>query len=89
MKANLRIWRMLLGTVLILFGHVAANAQNSSRITVSALVVDEVGEPLPGVTVVVKNSTRGVMTDLDGTFSIQASPSAVLVFSFLGYQESE
>lgn len=80
---------MLLGAVLILFGHAAADAQNSSRITVSALVVDETNAPLPGVTVIVKNSTRGVMTDLDGTFSIQASPSDVLVFSFLGYQESE
>lgn len=89
MKSMLRFWSVMMGMVLLFAGPMASYAQNSSRITVSASVVDETGEPLPGVTVLVKSSTRGVMTDLDGSFSIQTSPSDVLVFSFLGYKEAE
>lgn len=44
----------------------------------------ETGEPLPGVSIVVENSSRGVITDIDGTFEIKVSPSAKLVFSFIG-----
>lgn len=50
-------------------------------------VVDPEGEPLPGATVVLLGTTRGVVTDLDGRFSIQASPTDKLVFSFLGMQD--
>ena len=42
------------------------------------------GEPLPGVTIRVIKSTRGVSTDLDGSFEIKASPSESLEFSYLG-----
>ena len=89
MRSNLRFWSLILGMAFLFAGTIASNAQNSSRITVSGSVVDETNEPLPGVTVLVKSSTRGVMTDLDGSFSIQTSPSDVLVFSFLGYKEVE
>lgn len=67
-----------------------AMAQNSKQ-TVSARVVDERNEPLPGVGVVVKSttSTRGVITDLDGSFSIQVSPDEILQISFLGYETLE
>ncbi|WP_206073054.1 SusC/RagA family TonB-linked outer membrane protein [Pontibacter flavimaris] len=44
------------------------------------------GEPLPGVTVLVENSTTGTATGADGTFRLQATSSDVtLVFSFVGY----
>lgn len=46
----------------------------------------ETGEPLPGATVQIANSTRGVTTDIDGTFEIRATPSDRLVFSFLGLE---
>ena len=58
------------------------SAQNEKSVT--GLVTDEFGSPLPGVTVIVKNSTKGVITDLDGKYSISVSPDATLVFSFLG-----
>ncbi len=44
---------------------------------------------LPGVNVMVKNSNRGTTTDIDGNFSIEASPSDALVFSFIGYVTQE
>lgn len=42
------------------------------------------GEPMPGVVIRVVKSTRGVSTDLDGSFEIKASPSESLEFSYLG-----
>ncbi|GAA4440344.1 TonB-dependent receptor [Ravibacter arvi] len=53
-------------------------------------VVDEKGESLPGVSVMIKGSSRGTSTDLDGTFSISIpDDNAVLVFSFVGYLNQE
>lgn len=46
----------------------------------------ETNEPLPGVTILIENSTRGVTTDLDGTFEIRANTSDKLIFSFLGLE---
>lgn len=60
-------------------------AQNITEIT--GVVYDEQGETLPGVTIVVDKSTRGVVTDVDGSYSIKVSPNDVLVFTYLGYQE--
>lgn len=42
------------------------------------------GSPLPGVSIGVKGTPRGTVTDKDGTFSIEAAPSDVLVFTFIG-----
>lgn len=46
----------------------------------------ETNESLPGVSILIENSTRGVSTDIDGTFEIRASATDRLVFSFLGMQ---
>ncbi len=56
---------------------------------VRGVVLDKSGEPLPGVSVLVKGTTTGVVTELDGTFAVNAAPSAVLLFSMIGYQELE
>lgn len=49
-------------------------------------VSDNRGEPLPGVTVLVKGTTNGVATGLDGSFSIKVpSRESVLQFSYVGY----
>lgn len=54
--------------------------------SVSGTVTDaNTSEPLPGVTVLIKGSTQGTITDLDGNFIIQASSSDVLEFSYIGY----
>ena len=55
--------------------------------TVKGKVIEkETGEPLPGVSILIEKSTRGVTTDLDGAFEIKANPSDKLVFSFLGME---
>ncbi|MBK6967380.1 MAG: TonB-dependent receptor [Bacteroidales bacterium] len=47
------------------------------------------GETLPGVTIVVKGTTSGVSTDIDGNFSLDVSPTATLVISFVGMETQE
>jgi TonB-linked SusC/RagA family outer membrane protein len=52
--------------------------------TVTGRIVDENGEALPGVTVLVEGTNRGVSTDVNGNFSISASPEEVLLISSIG-----
>ncbi|MCH6198543.1 SusC/RagA family TonB-linked outer membrane protein [Aquiflexum sp. LQ15W] len=47
------------------------------------------GEGIPGVSVLVKGTTRGAISDLDGNFSIAAAADEILVFSFIGYESLE
>ena len=56
---------------------------------VSGTVSDNAGMPLPGVSVLVKGTKAGTQTDFDGKFSIKASPSQVLVFSYIGMKTQE
>lgn len=66
---------------------VAAFAQN---VTVTGKITDAgTGEGVPFASVVVKNTTKGVSSDVDGAYSIQAGSQAVLVFSAVGYTTQE
>lgn len=47
------------------------------------------GVPLPGVTIIEKGTTRGTATDINGEYSMNVSPNAVLVVSFIGYLQEE
>ena len=59
--------------------------------TITGTVSDgETGDPLPGVTVVVKNTTNGALTDFEGKYRLEiSSPEDVIAFSFLGYESQE
>ena len=58
--------------------------------TITGSVKDaETGDPLLGVTIVVKGSTVGAVTDYDGNYTIQAPEGATLVFSYVGYESRE
>jgi iron complex outermembrane receptor protein len=58
--------------------------------TVSGTVTDAAsGDPLPGVSVVIKGTTQGTATNFNGEYSIEASSEDVLVFSFVGYFSKE
>lgn len=61
------------------------------EIRVSGTVKDEAGNPLPGVAILLKGTTIGVATDIDGKFSLQlpSSQSMTLVFSFVGMKTQE
>ncbi len=56
---------------------------------VTGTVTDETGSGLPGVSVVVKGTTRGTTTDANGKYSIAAARNAVLSFSFVGFVAQE
>ena len=59
-------------------------------ITVSGQVTDDTGEGLPGVNIVVKETSRGAVTDIDGNYRIVAPlAESVLVFTFVGYLTQE
>lgn len=53
--------------------------------TIHGKVLDEKGLPMPGVSVFLKGSKKGVSTTADGTFAIQAPANGVLTFSMIGY----
>ncbi|MBN2818517.1 MAG: TonB-dependent receptor [Bacteroidales bacterium] len=57
--------------------------------TVSGKVSDQYGEPLPGVTVLIKGTTKGTITDVDGNFTIQVDPGTTLSFSFISKKAVE
>ena len=64
-----------------------ALAQNN--VTVTGTIVDETGEPLIGAGVVVKGTTNGTTTDIDGVFSLQAPQGAVLQLITVGFETLE
>ncbi|UZD23901.1 TonB-dependent receptor [Algoriphagus halophytocola] len=56
---------------------------------ISGTVRDEMGEPMPGVSILVKGTTTGTVTDLDGGFTLDVEEGQVLQFSFIGYEKQE
>jgi TonB-linked SusC/RagA family outer membrane protein len=61
----------------------------NQAIQISGTVTDETNQPLPGVSVMIKNTDKGTSTDLGGKYSISAEPGAILVFKFIGYLPRE
>jgi TonB-linked SusC/RagA family outer membrane protein len=56
---------------------------------VSGVVSDNTGLPLPGVSVLVKGTQSGTQTDFDGKYTIKATPSQTLIFSYIGMKTQE
>ena len=59
------------------------------QVTIKGTIKNENGEPLPGVTVLVKGTKNGTYSDFDGKYSIVTKTGAVLVFSYIGYKNRE
>ena len=74
--------KFLLTSVLMLFTVASLIAQK----TVSGVVADSDGLPLPGATVVEQGTNNGVSTDFDGNYSIEVAEGATIEFSFVGYE---
>lgn len=53
---------------------------------IRGVVYDALKEPLIGVSVLIKGTTVGTVTDVDGTFSIEATPNTIIEFSYVGYE---
>jgi TonB-linked SusC/RagA family outer membrane protein len=82
--AFLFFYLMFLGVLLV-------NNVNAQEITtITGKVTDVSGQPLPGVTVLIKGTTNGTVSDVDGTYSISNVPiDKTLVFSFVGMTPQE
>jgi len=76
----------LLFFILIFFGLSSLKAQN---LTVTGTVNEPSGEPIPGVSIVEKNTTNGTVSGIDGSYTLSVPADAVLLFSFVGYTPIE
>jgi TonB-linked SusC/RagA family outer membrane protein len=86
-KMNFSMKKQLIITALLLWSAVQAVAQSRP---VKGRVLDETGEGLPGATVMVKGSTAGTITDVDGNFTIEVDEGKnTLVIRGVGYKEEE
>lgn len=77
-----------LGTSIILMRE--SDGQQQGLRTISGKVTDASSSPLPGVTVVIKGTTKGTITNIDGVYILKEVPDdAVLLFSFVGLKTQE
>lgn len=84
-------WKNVYGLVLSLFLMLifSGNSLAQSR-NVSGVIKSSTGETMPGVNVLVKGTTTGTASDIDGNFSLTVpSDESILVFSFIGYTSKE
>ncbi len=65
------------------------NTVNTTTINITGIVTDENNRPLVGVSVAVKNSKKGIVTDANGHFSIEVNQGTILVFSYVGFLSQE
>jgi TonB-linked SusC/RagA family outer membrane protein len=87
MKQNLlKLSRLLLIMAIAFMGCGKLFAQT---LPLRGIVLDNNNEPLPGVTIVVKGSTRGTITGIEGRFTISADKGQTLVFKSIGFIEQE
>ncbi|MDA3929386.1 MAG: TonB-dependent receptor [Prolixibacteraceae bacterium] len=77
--------------LLLIIGCILIAGQLFAQVNVSGRVDDEAGEGIPGVTVVVKGTTNGSITDMDGmyTIGVENPQKDLLVFSFVGMKTQE
>ena len=82
MKNSLKTFAILiLASIIIAF---------TESVVITGKVTDEAGAPLPGVSVTIKGSSQGTVTDANGVYKISADPQdRILVFSFIGYSNIE
>lgn len=78
--------KSLVLTFFLSFVGIIAYSQNFD---VNGTVVDSNGAPLPGVSIVIKNTTKGTSTDFNGNFTISVEKGKTIILSFLGYETKE
>ncbi|MBB4120010.1 TonB-linked SusC/RagA family outer membrane protein [Mesonia hippocampi] len=60
-----------------------------AQVSVSGLITDSSNMPIPGVNILLKNTTTGTTTNFEGRFKLEASPSDTLVVSYIGFKTQE
>lgn len=74
---------------LLFFFSLLVQQTYAQQISVKGKVISSTGEPIPFANVVIKNTSTGAVTDFDGSYSIMAKPTDILVFSSQGYKTKE
>lgn len=69
--------------------NLCAQQKKPEAISVTGIVVDENGEPLPGAYVLIEGTTTGVVTDAEGRFSISTASGAILKIMYMGFSEKK
>ncbi len=62
---------------------------SAQNITVKGTVKDNIGEPVIGASVVQKGTSNGIVTDIDGNFTLNVPSNSIIVVSFIGYKAQE
>lgn len=75
--------------MLFALNHVLLAEVSQTTRDISGVVLDVEGNPLAGVTIVVKGTTNGTATNMDGQYNIKAGANDVIVYSFIGFQDYE
>lgn len=86
MKHKYFLKLLLLSFLVFSFGH---DADAQSRTISGKVTASEDGAPIPGVNIVIKNTSGGSVTDVDGNYNISVGDDAVLVFSSIGFTTQE
>ncbi len=87
--------KLILQSIIICFFICAATVSSANddyqqqADTYTGVVVDNYGDPLPGVVVLIKGTQKGFVTGVDGKFSLIANPGDVILLSFTGFQTVE
>src|SRR5690606_33373990 len=82
--------KLLMVVIFLICAAVPGFGQEQGSKTITGTVKDSSGDPIPGATVVVKGTTMGTVTDIDGNYSLTVSEGAeFLVISFVGMQIQE
>lgn len=81
--------RKLVCFYVLLFTLCASFAWAQQQVTISGVVTDSENYPVIGATVLIKGTTVGTTTDIDGNYSLQASQGQTLLFSYVGMQPQE
>lgn len=89
MKQNLKKRTSILKGVMFVCLFLTSIIGYAQERTISGTITDSNKEPLIGLSVAVEGTTTGVMTDLDGKYSISAKPGDILVFSYVGMQSQK
>ncbi|MEM9686188.1 MAG: SusC/RagA family TonB-linked outer membrane protein, partial [Bacteroidota bacterium] len=82
----MKTYEVILVTIILLF-QLSTHAQSSQMVL--GTVVDAENQPLPGASVIVKNTDRGILTDFEGNFQIPMNRGDVLEVSYLGFKTQE
>ncbi|HBL76342.1 MAG: hypothetical protein A2W90_08385 [Bacteroidetes bacterium GWF2_42_66] len=86
----MRIIRKNLNLLLMALALLLVNFAQAQVVSLSGKITDQsTGEALPGVTIVIKGTTTGTISDFDGNYSIQVEKGVTVLFSYVGYLSQE